>query len=322
VTTAAGASRRAHTIGLLAVFGSVMCFSLSFAIIKWPGVPGSALAWWRLIGSSLIWWAMLLVRRHRTGQPLPSRETWRIVLPQALFFGLYISVAFIAVTKTSIAHSQFITALAPLLMMPVGLIFFRERPQWISLRWGLLSLIGIVIVLFNGRGQNTATWSGDLIVVLGVLILAGFMGFSKRSSTHQIDTWESMAIVMPLALVTATPVALGDAGGELWSLGWEAWVAIALLSVLTGVIGHGLMYFAFRSVQVATVSTVQVSQPAFAVFWGWVFLSEAINAKQIPGMVLVIVGIGLVMWFSQRQSSPEDDRGADEIPDASTPVAS
>ncbi|MDA3033370.1 MAG: hypothetical protein O3B90_13790, partial [Actinomycetota bacterium] len=92
VTTANAVSRRAHTIGLLAVFSSVMCFSLSFAIIKWPGVSGSALAWWRLIGSTVIWWVMLLIRRHRTGRPLPSRATWLIVLPQALFFGLCISV--------------------------------------------------------------------------------------------------------------------------------------------------------------------------------------------------------------------------------------
>jgi drug/metabolite transporter (DMT)-like permease len=221
-----------------------------------------------------------------------------------------------------IAHSQFLTALAPLLMVPVGLIFFREWPQWRSLRWGALSLVGIVLVLFNGRGQNTATWSGDVVVVIGVLILAGFMGFSKRSSSHNIDTWESMAIVMPLALVTATPVALGDAGSELWSLGADAWVAIALLSVLTGVIGHGLLYFAFRSVQVATISTVQVSQPAFAVLWGWVFLSEDTTAKQVPGMVLVTVGIGLVMWFSQRHQPLDAERPDDVVHDASTPVSS
>ena len=31
--------------GMLAVVASVMCFALSFSIIKWPGVPGSVIAW-------------------------------------------------------------------------------------------------------------------------------------------------------------------------------------------------------------------------------------------------------------------------------------
>jgi len=37
--------------GVTAVVASVMLFGFSLSVIKWPGIPGSVIAWWRLIGS-------------------------------------------------------------------------------------------------------------------------------------------------------------------------------------------------------------------------------------------------------------------------------
>ena len=47
-------SRRPLLIGMFAVVASVMCFALSFSIIKWPGIPGSVIAWWRLVVSAVL----------------------------------------------------------------------------------------------------------------------------------------------------------------------------------------------------------------------------------------------------------------------------
>ena len=51
-----------------------------------------------------------------------------------------IAVIFTAATKTSVAHLEFINALAPIVLAPLGFLFFRERPQWKALRWGVFSL--------------------------------------------------------------------------------------------------------------------------------------------------------------------------------------
>ena len=51
-----------------------------------------------------------------------------------------IAVMFTAATKTSVAHLEFINALAPIVLAPLGFLFFRERPQWKALRWGVSRL--------------------------------------------------------------------------------------------------------------------------------------------------------------------------------------
>lgn len=286
--------------GVTAVVTSVMLFAFSLSVIKWPGIPGSVIAWWRLVGSSILWWCLLFGRRARSGVPLPSRATFLRVLPAGLCFGFNITLQFLGLTRTSIAHGDFIAAMAPLLLVPAGFLFFAERPNWRALGWGLLSVAGLVIVLANGPARGVATLEGDLIVTGGMIALSTYQLVSKRIRGKGVHPLEFMAIVMPTALVTATPVMIITAGEDMWPLSWKAWTAVAILSVMTGMVAHGLLYFAQRHVPIGTISVIQTSQPAQSTFWAWLLLGESITAAQVPGMALVIVGLALVVWSSQR----------------------
>ena len=279
---------------------SVLSFAISLSVIKWPGIPGSVIAWWRLVGSSILWWLFVLIRHRRTGRPLPDRDAWRLATPAALFFGVNITFVFLGITRTSVVHADFLGSMAPLLLIPAGFFFFHEQPRWRALRWGALSAIGLVLILTNGPDGGAATVTGDLLVVLGILGLAAYQLLSKRARGRGVDPFDFMAIVMTVALVTATPVVLVSAADELWPLGWKAWTAVGLLSVMTGMVAHGLLYYAHRSVPIATISILQISQPAQSTLWAWVLLGEAITIVQVPGMALVTIGMALVVWFSQR----------------------
>lgn len=296
----AAPTRSQRLLGLTAVVAAILCFGMSSGIIKWPGAPGSVIAWWRLIGSSILWWSLTLTLRVARDRPLPSRASVVASTPAALCLGLQISLFFTAVTKTSIAHAEFIAALAPLLIIPTGFLVFHEQPNWKALRWGVLSVAGLVIVLLYGPDAGVATWQGDLLMG-GVLILTvAYYSTSKYARGRGVPIIDFMSTIMPIGLVTATPIALVLAGDELWPLTWQTWVSIGLLSVLTGMAGHGLLFYAHRSVPIATISVMQVGQPALAAFWGWLIVGEAIALAQVPGMILVMLGIALVVWSSQR----------------------
>ena len=298
------ASRTPYALGLLAVFTAALSFAISLSIVKWPGVPGSVIAWWRLTGSALLWWIFLLVRRHRTGRAFPTLDVWKLSTPPALFFGVNISLFFMALTRTSIAHADFIASMSPLILIPAGFVFFGEQPRWKALRWGALSAVGLVIILTNGPDGGVATVGGDLLVVAGVTGFAGYQLLAKRARSRGVEPFDFMTIVMTVALVTATPLALITAGDELWPLSAKAWAAVAILSVMTGMVGHGLLYYAHRSVPIATVSMVQATQPTMSTFWAWVLLGESIALGQVPGMVLVTVGVAMTVWLSNRPTPP------------------
>jgi drug/metabolite transporter (DMT)-like permease len=60
------------------------------------------------------------------------------------------------------------------------------------------------------------------------------------------------------------------------------------------------LYFAQRSVPISTISIIQAGQPSQSALWAWLLLGEAIALAQVPGMILVTLGLVLVVYFSQR----------------------
>ncbi len=314
--------RAPRPLGVLAVLGAILCFSVSSSIVKWAETPGAAVALWRMICASAVWWVILLARRRRTGARLPDRETWRRVLLPAVFFGANIATFFTAVNKTSIAHAEFIGAMSPLLLLPAGALFFKEHPDWRALSWGLLSVVGIAIVLFAGGDSGVATVEGDLLLILVLLLWVGYLLSTKWVRRHHIDVVTFMACVMPLAMLTTAPIAVTVAGDAIWPLSGRAWAAVAMLTALTGVAAHGLLVFAQHHLPVASIGVMQVAQPALAVGWGWLLLGESVGLAQIPGMVLVIVGLVAFTAVSQRRVAAQlvavDALDAVTVEDAST----
>jgi drug/metabolite transporter (DMT)-like permease len=294
---------RLRSIGFLAVGLAVVSFSISSAAIKWSVSTGSVVAFLRMIGAVVGWWIIVLIARKRTGRPLPSRETWKLVLPSGLFFGLNIAIFFTAITRTSIAHAEFITTLTPLALLPAGAAFFGERPNWGALKFGLISVVGISLVLTFGPKGGEATLGGNLLMVLVIGTWTSYMLTSKRARTRGVDVLDFMACMMPLSLITAGPIAASIAGTGLFSLSARGWFVVALLTLVTGMLAHGCIIFAQRHLPVATISIIQTGQPALSVFWGFVVLGESVRPPQIVGMILVVVGLSLFTWASQRPTA-------------------
>ncbi len=297
-------------LGILLVLGAVLTFSSSSSIVKWADTPGSVLAFWRMIGAVILWWLVIAGRRAITGRPIPSAATWRRVLPAGLFFGLNITLFFTAINYTSIAHAEFITALSPLFLVPAGAIFFHEEPNRRALAWGGLTIVGLAIVLFLGGNQGGATFGGDALVVVVVCTWVGYL-LTGRRARATVDTVDFMSTMMPVGLLTATPVALLLAGDDIWPLSAKGWIAAALLSVLTGMLAHGLIAAAQREVDIGTIGILQVAQPALAVGWSYLLLGEQIRLAQLPGIALMLIGLiafSTVQWRPKNTGSSQDQR--------------
>jgi drug/metabolite transporter (DMT)-like permease len=294
-------ARHPRAFGVAAVVTAVVCFSISSSIVKWGRTPGSVIGFWRLFVAVLAWWLVVVVQRRRSGGRWPSRQTWAAVAPAGLFFGANIAIFFTGVTKTSIAHAEFIGAVSPLLLVPAGVLLFAEHPNWRALSWGLLSVAGVVIVLSFGPDTGVASFGGDALIVVSVVCWVAYLLSSKRARATGISVVEFMACATPIGLLTSGPIAIAVAGGDMWPMSGRGWLSVLMLTLLTGVGAHGLVVFAQHSVPIASIGVLQSGQPALAVFWAWLILGEDIRAAQVPGMLLVIVGLAVFTIASQRR---------------------
>ena len=284
---------RTRPLGLLAIAGAILCFSISSTLIKKAGAPGPTIAFWRMAAASVVW---LVILQATEGRSITAADARRAIVP-GIAFGLNITFFFTGITHNSIANAEFIGALTPLVLVPAGAILFHERLDRRALAFGAVSLAGLALVLFSAESSGDASWYGNALV-LGAMLLWSVYLVSSRGMREGRSVARIMASAMPIATVTILPIVL--VSGQVDDVDGRSALFIAMLTVLTGTLAHGFITFGQRSVAIGTISLLQVSQPALAVMWAVIFLDQELLALQLVGMALVIVGLVLVTVRSRR----------------------
>ena len=288
-----GQVRHARPIGLVAMVAVVLTFSAGSTIVKKSGVPGPTVAFWRMLGASLIWMLLLRITEHRF---VTRQEVRRAALAGALI-GINTTLFYTAATKTSVANLEFIGALSPLLLLPAGAMLFYEKVDRRAAVFGVVSIIGLAIVLFNAPPRGVSTWGGNGLAIIALGTWCSYMLASRQLRTG-MSVVALMASALPVATLMALPVTLVN--HDIGQLDTRGVVYIAVLTLLTGVLAHGLIVFAQRNVPIGIMSLMQVGQPALAVVWSAIFLSQSIRPLQILGMAMVVSGLAAVVVQTQR----------------------
>jgi drug/metabolite transporter (DMT)-like permease len=176
---------------------------------------------------------------------------------------------------------------------------FKERIRLGALVYGLISLVGLGLVLFNAPATGEFSWGGVAWIGCAVCLWATYL-LTSRSLRQGRSVAAVMAAITPIATLVTLPLGLFVFPGSLTQVTWRSVVFIVLLALLTGTIAHGLMVYAQKSVPIGVISMLQVSQPALAVMWSVLFLGSVVNGWQIVGMALVIIGLAAVTLQTRR----------------------
>jgi drug/metabolite transporter (DMT)-like permease len=274
---------------------AVLTFSASSTIIRKAGAPGPTIAFWRMLMSSVVWTVLLRVSEGR----FVKLQEWRRAIPTGVALGFNILLFYTAATRTSVANLEFITALAPLMLMPAGAILFHEKVDRRATVFGIISIVGLALVLFGAPTRGAATWFGNGLAFLSLATWSTYM-LASRQLRKGMSVATLMASALPIATAVTLPVVLIT--DDIGKFDARSMIYIVVLTLLTGVVAHGLIAFAQRQVPIGIMSMMQVGQPALAVVWSAIFLSQSIRAVQVLGMVMVVFGLATVVVQTQRRS--------------------
>ena len=284
-----------RTLGYLALGVAVLSFSMGSTLVKLSHTPGVTVAFWRMLLCTFIWVSILRITEHRWLR----WDDIRAALVPGITFGLNITFFFTGVTKTTVASAEFTGSLTPLLVVPLGALLFKERMRLGALVFGLVSLVGLALVLFNAPATGEFSWGGVAWIAAATTLWASYL-LTSRSLRQGRSVAAIMASITPIATVVILPLGLFVFPGSLTQVTWRSVFFIVLLGVLTGTLAHGLTVFAQSHVPIGVISMAQVSQPALAVLWSVLFLGSTVVGIQIVGMALVILGIAMVTVQTRR----------------------
>ncbi|MEY2415122.1 MAG: hypothetical protein QOH53_456 [Ilumatobacteraceae bacterium] len=292
---------RRRVLGAIAVVITITVFSFASTLVKRAATPAELVAFWRMVITSIVWNAIVLASGKR-----PSWRNIRLAVIPGIFFGLDIAFFYLGATHNSVANAEMISAMTPFIVVPIGAKFFGERLNTRALYFAVFALGGVAIVLFSAPANGDASIRG---CVFGVIALGSWAGYiaGTRHVSSEMDVATYMAAMTPTATVAALVPALLH--GHMVSITAHGWLYIVLLSLITGVLAHGMMVFAQRTVAIGSIGIAQIAQPAMAALWSFLILGETLRTWQFVGMALVLAGLLGFVLLNQRK-----------IPQAGTPA--
>ena len=283
-----------RTLGAIAVAVTITVFSFASTLVKRADTAAELVAFWRMVITAIVWNTMALLSGNR-----PSwRNIRRAALP-GMFFGLDIAFFYLGATHNSVANTEMISAMTPFIVVPLGAKFFGERLNSRALVFALLAIGGVAMVLFSARTNGDASLRGSIFGVIALGCWAGYIS-GTRGLRGEMDVASYMAAMTPVATIAALPLALLH--GDMLSITAHGWRYTVMLTLMTGVLAHGLMVFAQSTIPIGTIGIAQVAQPALAALWSFLLLGETLQGWQVIGMAIVLVGLLGFVRLNQRKN--------------------
>jgi len=280
---------------LAALWGASFLF-IRLGAVEFGPVPLAAL---RCTGAALFLLPILAWR----GQAAALRTHWRAivwvgVLNSALPFSLY-GVALLAINS---GLSAIFNAATPLWAAAIGAVWLHERLGPLRVLGLLIGLAGVVGLAWDkaGLAANEHGVSAALAIsaCLAATALYGFAACFAR---------KRLAGAPPMALATGSQLsaAIVLAAPALWlrptaAPSATAWIALALLAVLCTGVAYILYFRLIAHTGATNASAVTFLIPAFAAFFGWLVLDEALTPSMLIGAAVILGGTALAMGLLPR----------------------
>ena len=286
------------SFGLGLAFLGAIIITPDTLLIRLSGLEGWGLTTWRglLIGGSLLVIWVILARGHIL-KDLGQVATLPFMVILLATSGNNLAFNF-ATIETSITVVLTAVATAPVLAAGLSFLVIKEKTPpktWVAI---LITLVGVVIVIFNGDGAASAPTGnvifGGFLGVMSALGLAVVFVFSRKSPTVPI------LLAVGLGTILSGIIGLLGVSSDLLFIG-------SLWPVL--VMGFGVMPVAMALLSVAprytaatNVSLFMLLELVLGPFWVWLGTGERPNFMMAVGATIVLATLFLYILSTSRNT--------------------
>jgi drug/metabolite transporter (DMT)-like permease len=236
-----------------------------------------------------------------TGTPLPS-PGW-IFWPWAIL-GAFAQVAATALMLAAMGERSFVVTIAYIKTEPIqvavfGLVFLGDMLTWPMMTAIIVATAGVVIMSTKKGGMV-----GGIRPTLIGLASGGMFALSAIGFRGAILSLELPSFVMAATFTLAVGIAMQAvllslylalrSPGVLFAIG-RAWKP-SLSAGLAGAVASQFWFLAFALATAASVRTLALIEVLFAQLIARVAFGQRTSAREALGMLLVVAGVGLLLW--------------------------
>ncbi|MBU0619250.1 DMT family transporter [Patescibacteria group bacterium] len=276
---------------LIFALTAAVLFGSSQVLMK-KGLSNISPLWNNIIGNILaLLWIPAALWLNQGKINWPSLPILSLLIIAASFYCAYPY----ALNKGKVALTGTVIAICPLFTITMARLFLKESINSQQIVGAVIILISIVLVGLPKKNLDKSfrdlSW---LKWGLGYAFLGGTADFLVKISANQIGAYSNI-LILTLIYQATSPINywLDKSGRTLPKFSAKKF-APTLAGIIVLLAGSFIFLTSFDYGPVSLISPVTGSYPVVTVLLATTFLKEKLNAKQLTGIIGVILGIILV----------------------------
>jgi drug/metabolite transporter (DMT)-like permease len=277
-------------IGLLAALAAI--WGGSYLLIKYALEDFSApmIVWLRTMIAAIVLLVLLRGAAGAAFADIRRRPGWAVLLGT-----LAVTAPFLLITFGELEVPSGLTAV---LISPAALFValfapFIDPSERIDGKQGagmVIGLAGVGLVVGVESIHTLGEFLGALAMV-GAAVCYALSSFVVKGRYKGLTSMQTSFVSISVAALATLPIAAATAPSE-WP-GFRAIAAVVVLGAVGTAIAFVIFYKLITEAGAGKASLVSYLAPGVALFYGAVFLDEAITAAAIAGLVLILGGVAM-----------------------------
>ena len=213
-----------------------------------------------------------------------------------IFFGLFIIAPFHfsymnAVDKLGVALAVVLLYTAPIWVVIISALVYRDIPSKWELLAVFLSILGIVLIYYPLEESISITITGLVYGLLSGFLYGLFIVLSKYILLGGYEEWNSAKLVVLAVTVQAwafPTLFLSYITTKGLVLSRADILSGAYLGIVSSIIAYYLFYKGLSTITPSTASIAATLEPLLAVLWGVILFQEYLSYLRWIGSLLII----------------------------------
>ena len=218
----------------------------------------------------------------------------KIVFVPGMLFGVSMIVGFTSYQQTSIANATLIGALQPVLMLFIGPMLFGDRRSGRQILLAAIALAGISTVVLGAKQSSGASLRGDVLALINLGLWTAYFVRIKQVRNQGVHAGALIAGVFCVAAVVVSPWVLLTSD-DLGAIHGSDWLLVVAMVLVAGLVGHGLMTWAQRHLDITFASLLMLGSPVISAVGAWVVFGQRLSSVQIAGALVVLGALGAIV---------------------------
>jgi len=227
-------------------------------------------------------------------KPIAKQDRNKLLLlsffqPFLYFIGETIGLKYVSSTTASV-----LIATIPLFTPVAAYYFLKEKLSMLNLLGILISVIGVILVLFNDKFELSASTQGILLMSLAVFSAVAYsiltVDLASKYNVFNLITYQNI-----IGLVYFLPIFLYFDYEHFTQVEFSWTIAKPLfsLAIFASSLAFMLFIYGIQVLGIIKANTISNIIPVFTAVFAWYLLGEKLNWVNIMGILIVLSGLSL-----------------------------